>query len=203
MSNHSLPPSYEVLVEHYKVLSRRLMKAVRKPDEDVTPVLLFDADEGTNTVFVPALTAGQVAKEAFYPFYLPELLRRENARVCGLLVPCWGVQARSAEEVRALEQGVLHPSTHPDHQELVSLFTSDGTRAFSSQSLGVVAVHEVVAAPELLRIPHPLPLPARGWRARLHDPGQARHTIASRDLDRGLRVAWQAQLRATRREAQL
>jgi hypothetical protein len=129
------PPSYEVICQHYQVLSRRLMKGVRHPDGDFCHTVFVEDEAGTDFAPIePDIIQGQALKEHFFTVVLPAILRRSRARMFGLLMPGWWVppDKLNTEEKRALFDEYCNAggklANHPDREEIAALTVCDGDR---------------------------------------------------------------------------
>lgn len=126
MKTTATAPSYEVIREHYKVMTRRLMKQqVRRPDDDLLPTLFIETEHGTKLAgFHPAIFDDQDAKTRLFTNVIPTLLFDERADTCGLAVPIWWISPDSgvsADELHSHYEAGGQASDHPAREEAVML----------------------------------------------------------------------------------
>jgi hypothetical protein len=122
-----VPASYEVVREHYKVQARRLCKGLRDPDDDVPMTIFLETDRGTTFVEVPPFR-NQLEKEQVALSFLPEHIRRANARMFGFVSAVWYLDTADNEVWAAVSNNNKRISDHPARQEGIALFISDGSR---------------------------------------------------------------------------
>jgi hypothetical protein len=114
------PPSFEVLGENCKALISQLFKAtVSDPDEDLWPVLLLVTDERNYVCGLPPFSNDE-EKAEIVDFVIPELITSSKARAAGWAAACWYAPWTDSGD------GPIMPSEHPDRQEMVMLYFSNG-----------------------------------------------------------------------------
>lgn len=134
-----VPVSFGVACEHYKVMSRWLMKSLRHPDGDLQPTLFVETERGSLLLGLNCHTLNsQAAKEHLFGHVLPRVLVRERARMCGLVVPAWRLKPSSElsqEDVSEYCYSGKHIAHHPLREEVISVTACDGDRTEMFQAV--------------------------------------------------------------------